>query len=123
MTQFKQILGRGTRIREDYGKLYFTVMDFKARPPCSQDPEFDGEPVEVYQPGEDDPILPLRKRNPPPVPSKNPRKRHTGRNPIRKSPRGRSLRAPSRTRPASATPSTTYPSTSRSSVPIPRRAR
>ncbi len=29
MTEFKQIIGRGTRIREDYGKLYFTIMDFK----------------------------------------------------------------------------------------------
>ncbi|MDP0499044.1 MAG: DEAD/DEAH box helicase family protein [Verrucomicrobiota bacterium JB022] len=58
LTQFKQILGRGTRIREDYGKLFFTVMDFKGATALFQDPEFDGEPVEVYQPEPDDPILP-----------------------------------------------------------------
>ena len=29
MTEFKQIIGRGTRIREDFKKLYFTIMDFK----------------------------------------------------------------------------------------------
>ena len=34
MTEFKQIIGRGTRIREDYHKLYFTVMDFKMPPGC-----------------------------------------------------------------------------------------
>ncbi len=66
MTQFKQILGRGTRIREDYGKLYFTVMDFKGATALFQDPEFDGEPVEVYQPGEDDPILPPEETEPAP---------------------------------------------------------
>ncbi len=50
MTQFKQILGRGTRIREDYNKLYFTIMDFKGATRLFQDPEFDGEPVTVYEP-------------------------------------------------------------------------
>jgi type I restriction enzyme R subunit len=58
MTQFKQILGRGTRIREDYNKLYFTIMDFKNATRLFQDPEFDGEPVTVHEPGPDDPIVP-----------------------------------------------------------------
>ena len=38
MTEFKQIIGRGTRINEDYDKLFFTIMDFKARPRCSPTP-------------------------------------------------------------------------------------
>jgi type I restriction enzyme, R subunit len=45
MTEFKQIVGRGTRIREDYRKLYFTIMDFKGATRLFLDPEFDGEPV------------------------------------------------------------------------------
>ena len=58
MTEFKQIIGRGTRLREDYGKLYFTIMDFKGATRLFADPDFDGEPVIVYEPTEDDPILP-----------------------------------------------------------------
>jgi len=58
MTQFKQILGRGTRIREDYNKLYFTIMDFKNATRLFQDPEFDGEPVAVYEPCPDEPVIP-----------------------------------------------------------------
>ncbi len=58
MTQFKQIVGRGTRIREDYNKLYFTIMDFKGATRLFQDPDFDGEPVTVHEPGPDDPIVP-----------------------------------------------------------------
>lgn len=58
MTQFKQIVGRGTRIREDYNKLYFTIMDFKGATRLFQDKEFDGEPVTVYEPDPDDPIVP-----------------------------------------------------------------
>ena len=58
MTEFKQIIGRGTRLREDYGKLYFTIMDFKGATRLFADPDFDGEPVIVYEPTKDDPILP-----------------------------------------------------------------
>jgi type I restriction enzyme R subunit len=58
MTQFKQIIGRGTRIREDYGKLYFTIMDFKGATRLFQDKKFDGDPVMIYEPKPDDPILP-----------------------------------------------------------------
>ncbi len=58
MTQFKQIVGRGTRIREDYHKLYFTIMDFKGATRLFQDPEFDGEPVTVYEPKPGESIVP-----------------------------------------------------------------
>ncbi|MGE5670396.1 MAG: EcoAI/FtnUII family type I restriction enzme subunit R, partial [Fibrobacterota bacterium] len=58
MTQFKQIVGRGTRIREDYNKLFFTIMDFKGATRLFQDPDFDGEPVTVYEPGINDPVVP-----------------------------------------------------------------
>jgi type I restriction enzyme, R subunit len=58
MTQFKQIIGRGTRIREDYNKLYFTIMDFKGATRLFQDKDFDGEPVMIYEPKPDEPILP-----------------------------------------------------------------
>lgn len=50
MTEFKQIIGRGTRINEDYGKFYFTIMDFKKATELFADPDFDGEPVEIYDP-------------------------------------------------------------------------
>ncbi|MES2922108.1 MAG: DEAD/DEAH box helicase family protein [Verrucomicrobiota bacterium] len=58
MTEFKQIVGRGTRIREDYNKLYFTIMDFKGATRLFLDPGFDGEPVTIYEPGPDDPVTP-----------------------------------------------------------------
>ena len=58
MTTFKQIIGRGTRINEDYGKFYFTIMDFKKATELFADPDFDGEPVQIYEPGENDPVLP-----------------------------------------------------------------
>jgi type I restriction enzyme, R subunit len=58
MTQFKQIIGRGTRIREDYNKLYFTIMDFKGATRLFLDKEFDGDPVTIYEPNPDDPIIP-----------------------------------------------------------------
>lgn len=50
MTEFKQIIGRGTRINEDYGKFYFTIMDFKKATELFADPDFDGEPVDIYDP-------------------------------------------------------------------------
>lgn len=58
MTEFKQIIGRGTRINEDYGKLYFTIMDFRQATALFADPDFDGDPVQVYEPLPMDPILP-----------------------------------------------------------------
>lgn len=58
MTEFKQIVGRGTRLRPDYGKEYFTVMDFRNASRLFADPEFDGDPVQIYEPEEGDPIVP-----------------------------------------------------------------
>jgi len=58
MTEFKQIIGRGTRLREDYNKLYFTIMDFKGATRLFADPDFDGEPVIIYEPDEDEPVVP-----------------------------------------------------------------
>jgi len=58
MTEFKQIIGRGTRINEDYGKLFFTIMDFRGATTHFADPTFDGEPVQIYEPGPDDPPMP-----------------------------------------------------------------
>lgn len=56
MTEFKQIIGRGTRVREDYDKLYFTIMDFRKNYVKFADPAFDGEPVAVKEFGESDPF-------------------------------------------------------------------
>ena len=48
MTEFKQVIGRGTRIREDYGKLFFTILDYTgSATQLFADPEFDGEPIEI----------------------------------------------------------------------------
>ena len=58
MTEFKQIIGRGTRVHEDTRKFYFTLMDFRGATTHFADPDFDGEPVQIYEPGDDDPILP-----------------------------------------------------------------
>ena len=58
MTEFKQILGRGTRIHEDTHKFYFTLMDFRGATRHFADPDFDGEPVQIYEPGDDDSIEP-----------------------------------------------------------------
>ena len=58
MTEFKQILGRGTRVVEDAHKYYFTLMDFRGATKHFADPDFDGEPVQIYDPDEDDPIVP-----------------------------------------------------------------
>lgn len=58
MTEFKQIIGRGTRLREDYKKYYFTIMDFKQATALFADPEFDGDPVQIYQPSQDESPVP-----------------------------------------------------------------
>ena len=58
MTEFKQIVGRGTRVHEDTKKFYFTLIDFRGATNHFADPDFDGEPVQIYEPGEDDPITP-----------------------------------------------------------------
>ncbi len=46
-TKFKQIIGRGTRINEEYGKLYFTILDFRNATDLFADKDFDGEPVRL----------------------------------------------------------------------------
>jgi type I restriction enzyme R subunit len=59
MTEFKQIIGRGTRINEDYDKFYFTIMDFKKATELFADPTFDGDPVQIYEPtGDQSPVQP-----------------------------------------------------------------
>lgn len=53
MTEFKQIIGRGTRINEEYGKTFFTIMDFRNATHLFADPDFDGEPVSIIETGEE----------------------------------------------------------------------
>lgn len=65
MTEFKQIIGRGTRINEDYGKYWFTIMDFKKATELFADKDFDGEPVVIYEPKSDEsPVPPEAEPNP-----------------------------------------------------------
>lgn len=49
ITQFKQIIGRGTRIDEDHGKAFFTILDFRHATRLFADPQFDGEPEDVTE--------------------------------------------------------------------------
>ena len=67
MTQFKQIIGRGTRVREDQGKLSFTIMDFRGVTRLFSDPDWDGpvEQKDKYDPTKDTP--PKGKDDPPSV--------------------------------------------------------
>ncbi|HKI55425.1 MAG TPA: DEAD/DEAH box helicase family protein [Anaerolineales bacterium] len=58
MTTFKQIIGRGTRIEEEQNKYFFTIMDFKRATELFKDADFDGEPVVIYEPGDDDDPVP-----------------------------------------------------------------
>lgn len=77
MTLFKQIIGRGTRLREDLGKSWFTIMDFKRATELFADPAFDGDPVQIYEPAPDQPVNPPEEpqnegkpgeQQPPPLP-------------------------------------------------------
>lgn len=60
MIEFKQIIGRGTRLKPDYGKEYFTIMGFRNISRLFADPDWDGEPVQIYEPDEEngDDIVP-----------------------------------------------------------------
>ncbi|MCP5096885.1 MAG: restriction endonuclease, partial [Chloroflexi bacterium] len=58
MTEFKQIIGRGTRLRPDLGKTHFAIIDFRNATRLFYDPEFDGEPVQIYEPEGDEPVVP-----------------------------------------------------------------
>lgn len=55
MTEFKQIIGRGTRVREDYGKLFFDILDYTgSATQLFSDPAFDGEPALIEEETIDD---------------------------------------------------------------------
>lgn len=81
MTEFKQIVGRGTRIREKDGKTHFTIMDFRNITRLFADPDWDG-PIEVdesyskqkpkpYPEYKDDPTI-IHKPDPKPRPNPKP---------------------------------------------------
>ena len=76
MTEFKQIIGRGTRIRENDGKTHFSIMDFRGVTRLFADPDWDGE-VEIdpdYPKKKDPPIHPIPPKPPvPPTPPKQPK--------------------------------------------------
>lgn len=58
MTEFKQTIGRGTRIDTDHNKFWFTILDFRKATELFADPAFDGEPEQIYEPKGGDPLLP-----------------------------------------------------------------
>ena len=64
MTEFKQIIGRGTRINEEYNKLYFTIIDFRNVTKLFADKDFDGDPVKVK---ETDGDIPTEEAEEPPI--------------------------------------------------------
>ena len=68
LTEFKQIIGRGTRVREDFNKMYFTIIDFRDATRLFYDPAFDGEAVQIYEPKPDEPIVPPETENVEPIP-------------------------------------------------------
>ena len=65
MAEFKQIIGRGTRINEEYHKLYFTILDFRNATDLFSDPQFDGDPVQIHTPGADESPVPPDESSPP----------------------------------------------------------
>jgi type I restriction enzyme R subunit len=65
VTEFKQIIGRGTRIREAEGKVYFTIMDFRKATNIFARPDFDGDPVQIYEPEPGEPVVPPDEGTPP----------------------------------------------------------
>jgi type I restriction enzyme R subunit len=54
MVEFKQIIGRGTRLRDEYGKLVFNILDYTNASRLFADPEFDGEPTRITEETIDD---------------------------------------------------------------------
>ncbi len=56
MIEFKQIIGRGTRVDPEYNKYFFTIMDFRQATKLFADPAFDGEPVKIYEKKQDEPL-------------------------------------------------------------------
>lgn len=55
-TEFKQIIGRGTRVNEDYDKYFFTIMDFRNVTSLFADKDFDGEPIRIKELNENDDV-------------------------------------------------------------------
>jgi len=61
MTDFKQIIGRGTRVRADYGKEFFTILDYTgSATKMFADPEFDGQPALLTEEEEGVPAKPIK---------------------------------------------------------------
>ena len=63
MTEFKQIIGRGTRVKEEYevdgevrSKMYFTILDFRKNYEKFNDPDFDGDPTDIVDVPEEAPM-------------------------------------------------------------------
>ena len=70
MTKFKQIIGRGTRINEEFGKLFFTILDFRNATDLFADKAFDGDPIRVKEAKQDDDLGTVtdeEQADPPPV--------------------------------------------------------
>ena len=65
MTEFKQIVGRGTRIKEEYGKTFFTILDFRSVTDKFADPDFDGEAERIKVVTEDEDFPNPEDENPP----------------------------------------------------------
>jgi type I restriction enzyme R subunit len=57
MTEFKQIIGRGTRINEEFGKTYFTILDFRNATKLFADKNFDGDPIKIKEKRGDEPLV------------------------------------------------------------------
>lgn len=57
MTKFKQIVGRGTRINEEFNKLYFTILDFRNVTDLFADKEFDGDPIRIKPVSQDTDLI------------------------------------------------------------------
>lgn len=73
MTEFKQIIGRGTRVRDDYGKLWFNIIDYTgSATQLFADPEFDGDPIAVTEASIDDEPEPVVVTEPDPAESPEP---------------------------------------------------
>jgi type I restriction enzyme R subunit len=73
MTEFKQIIGRGTRVRDDYGKLFFNILDYTGSATrLFADPDFDGEPDEIEEGPIDEPPTPPEPPQPPEPPEPPP---------------------------------------------------
>jgi type I restriction enzyme R subunit len=69
MTEFKQIIGRGTRVRDDYGKLWFNILDYTGSATrLFADPDFDGDPIAETE----SPIEELREPEAPETPEPEP---------------------------------------------------